>query len=88
MKNRKTAMEPADSQVTAGETGAPKESSASQNETRSEKTDDNDLKQVQENQALETGSISEEQSNASESIYCIHLPGKWSLYTQLYLGGK
>ncbi|MDR0923402.1 MAG: hypothetical protein LBN31_03505 [Hungatella sp.] len=31
-------------------------------------TDDNDLKQVQENQALETGSISEEQSHAAESI--------------------
>ncbi|MBE7722038.1 MAG: hypothetical protein E7243_21360 [Lacrimispora celerecrescens] len=53
----------ADSQATAGETVAPEESSSGQNDTRSEKTDDNDLKQEQENQALETAS-----ENHSEPI--------------------
>lgn len=57
-----------DIQATSGGTVAPEESSSGQNETRSEKTDDNDLNQEQENQALETGGISEEQSNAEEAM--------------------
>lgn len=58
----------AESQVPAGETVAPEEPSADRNDARGGKTDGNDLKQEQENQALETGSFSEEQINAAEAI--------------------
>lgn len=58
----------AESQVPAGETVTSEEPSADQTDARSEKTDDNGLKQEQENQTLETGGFSEEQSNAAEAI--------------------